>query len=67
MSEDDYKFYDIYAETVIGSGEFDTYVNETNDLELAVALARRYTDLHGLRTKIDFNDNTAAILINKKG
>jgi len=58
-----YKFYTIFAQST--EGYFDIYLNETNDLELAVALARRYTDLHHVATKVEFNDNKAAIIVSR--
>ena len=60
-----YNFYTIFAQST--EGYFDIYVNETNDLELAVALARRYTDTHDVATKIEFNDNKAAIIVTRGG
>ena len=64
MDSDKYKFYDIYAQSE--SGDFDIYVNDTTDLELAVAIARRYVDTHNTPCEICFNSNCAAIIVSRK-
>ena len=60
----EYDFYEVYAQS--DTGDFDIFVEQTSDIEVAIAAARRYADSHETTCQVIFNDNAYAVIINRR-